>query len=626
MEEYLLNTKSMLLALLMMNFLLPYPLYSLTPSYDSIETEILMAKADNGILTKLDSISSYDMMNAIVYTRESPTALIINELEHNIGPIELRDSLHLMNAILVQLSKDQLIRLLSDPLVEGVSSGGDYEPFIDDARSYSHIEELYDSPYNLDGSGVTIALVDTGVYPEHNSLNDGQIIGFVDFGYESIEGSPTEPISIDFEAPFENANDDTGHGTAMASIIAGSGDGSTNQRFHGVAPGASLICIRIQLDADTGDDYDNFLLEEWSILRAFDWIITNKNTYGIDIVSCSFGSYSVEENGNMAYNYLEADPPDRPEQRGDFIAQKADQMVANGLVVVVAAGNAGTQYQIATPASAKNVITVGALSDPSSTATWARWLHPDDPLIKCSGTSVGPVDYWDLSPYMKPDIMAPGVDIWCASIDPYNPWQPVTGTSPATAFTAGLIALYLEVDSTLNQDWNNNNYPDVKDVLRTYAVDIDEDIYPGADGYYGWGRIDGLEGIDIIHTDAGRSKFDPLYIGTPGDDLDAYVRFNEPLWYHDMNNNDDWYKFVIPTNSYIWVGVWINTDLKIQIQLIRYNTVVRTDSSAYYGDDCYVQYTGYGTFYLQVKLTGGSIGFYQIRIMASPSGVPPHLP
>ena len=117
----------------------------------------------------------------------------------------------------------------------------------------------------LDGSGIGIAVLDSGIDSTHPSLtnnNRNNVIYSQDF---TGEGRTDDPY---------------GHGTHVASEIVGSPIGGA-VKYNGVARGANLINLRVLNSEGTGDVMD--------LLRAIDWVITNRTTYNIRIVNMSLG-------------------------------------------------------------------------------------------------------------------------------------------------------------------------------------------------------------------------------------------------------------------------------------------------------------------------------------------------
>ena len=149
----------------------------------------------------------------------------------------------------------------------------------------------------LDGTGVGIAVIDSGVANWHDDLGSSRVARFVDF--------------VNFQAA---AYDDYGHGTHVAGIIAGDGHDSGGRR-RGVAPGATLLVEKV-LDA-SGQGYIS------NVIAAIDYAIANKDALNLRVINLSVAAGVYE-----SYN---TDP----------LTLAAKRAVEAGLVVVSAAGNLG---------------------------------------------------------------------------------------------------------------------------------------------------------------------------------------------------------------------------------------------------------------------------------------------
>ena len=228
------------------------------------------------------------------------------------------------------------------------------------------------------GKGVKVAVLDTGVDQTHPDLQGAEV------AQKNFSESPDE-------------EDRYGHGTHVASIIAGSG-AKSGGRYKGVAPDVQL------LDAKVLDD-DNTGLAS-NIIAGMQWAVDQ----GAQVVNMSLGS-------------LDTPGTDPKEAALARLSSKA--------LFVVAAGNAGDGARtIWSPGSAPEALTVGAVDKEEAIADFS---------------SRGP----NLDGTPKPDITGPGVDITAARTTqshqpPGEDYIPLSGTSMATPHVAGAAALVLQ--------------------------------------------------------------------------------------------------------------------------------------------------------------------------------------
>jgi len=240
-----------------------------------------------------------------------------------------------------------------------------------------------ESSYGVNGTGVKIAIVDTGVW-DHSEFGN-RITAQKCFCTGCCYGGADES---------SNGTDDNGHGTHVAGVAAGA-------EGNGTASNASIIAVKV-LDAD-GNGYDS------DVAKGIEWAIDN----GADIIQLSLGtSYSAYS------NCYEAGVPS---------SAAVDNATSQGKLVVIAAGNSGSgSATIAAPGCAKRPITVGNVKDGSSGATPAGQVW--------TTSSRGPTK----DNRTKPDLMAPGRWITSTVIDGYDTYS---GTSQASPFVSGAAAL-----------------------------------------------------------------------------------------------------------------------------------------------------------------------------------------
>ncbi|MDQ1645765.1 MAG: hypothetical protein QOJ50_1949, partial [Cryptosporangiaceae bacterium] len=227
------------------------------------------------------------------------------------------------------------------------------------------------------GTGSTVAVLDTGIDTTHPDL----------------AGLVTEAKNF---STADSVADFYGHGTHVASTIAGSGAASQG-RFKGVAPGAKLLNVKVLDDSGNGTDSQ--------IIAGMEWAVA----HGARVVNMSLG-------GQFA-----GDP-------GDALSQAVNRLSASsGALFVVAAGNSGpADDTIGSPATADAALAVGAVDGDNHLATFS---------------SRGPRLRDDA---VKPEITAPGVDIAAAYANMGNtdsPYLVLSGTSMAAPHVSGAAAI-----------------------------------------------------------------------------------------------------------------------------------------------------------------------------------------
>lgn len=230
----------------------------------------------------------------------------------------------------------------------------------------------------LDGAGVTVGVLDTGIDATHPDFA-GKIVAAQNF---------TETPSTD---------DEVGHGTHVASIIAGSGAAS-NGRYQGIAPGAKLLIGKV-CDTEFCDDS--------SILAGMAWAAPQ-----VPVINISIGG------------------PDTP--GNDPLEQAVDDLTAQyDTLFVIAAGNDYSAGTVESPGTADAALSVGAVDS-------------DNQLADFSSRGPRAGDY-----ALKPDITAPGVDIVAAKAAhgvigdpaPVDGYVTLSGTSMATPHVAAAAAI-----------------------------------------------------------------------------------------------------------------------------------------------------------------------------------------
>ncbi len=301
----------------------------------------------------------------------------------------------------------------------------------------------------LNGGGVVLCVVDSGIDLSHPDLGDLVLKGWLD----SVNGI-NEPY------------DDEGHGTAMSGIIVADGG------LKGISRGVDLLVAKAIDHEGQGDAS--------SVANSVDWCVQQ----GADIISLSLGGGQSFGSGFFTT---------------DELGQSVDEALDSGVFVIASAGNDGEDDDgdVGSPGSVEDVICVGGIS-----RTGGIW----------TGSSEGDNDgrLWPNpilprnNPDKKPEIVAPGHEVpvlMASGVGNSGWWGWSSGTSAATAWVSGSLALLLQDDPGLQRE-NSSGRESIEEVK--VAISQASQMMDGQDSHddhYGYGhlRIDKL----VSHFDDG---------------------------------------------------------------------------------------------------------------------------
>jgi hypothetical protein len=308
---------------------------------------------------------------------------------------------------------------LPGPVAAAISP--EVEPFLARAHEqtgWTHVA----SQYGLQGSGQTVAIIDSGIAYDHYALGRG-------FGapYRVVGG-------WDFAENDSNPYDDAPggfHGTHVAGIV-----GANHGVHQGVAPGVDLVALRVFNDFGKGE-------MAWTE-SALRWVHENRNTFEnpITTVNLSLGA-SWNSSTIPAWASLE---------------DELSQLQRDGIVVVVSAGNSFQQYKspgLAYPAASPYVLPVASLDANQQISDFSQ---RDSRVIAAPGRGIesSVPDYF----YGKDGVA--------------NDWAKASGTSMAAPYVAGASVLLREAMELVGID--SVTPQSIYDTLRNTASNVFDSV------------------------------------------------------------------------------------------------------------------------------------------------------
>lgn len=374
------------------------------------------------------------------------------------------------------------------------------------ARPSAFLSAVKADQLALNGQGVTVAVVDSGLSTKTSDF---------------MSGGASRIITESYFGDKSNARDEHGHGTHVAGLIGGNGAASGGV-YRGMAPGVSLLNLRVS-------DKDGMAYES-NVVDALQWIYTNKDLYNIRVVNLSLNS-TVPESYHTS-----------------LLDAAVEILWFNGIVVVVSAGNNGDGAGPATvypPANDPFVITVGASEDKGTAA-----LDDDTMAVFSAYGATG-------DGFAKPDLVAPGRNLIAplsdkaATVYEAHPTHRVgdyyfrmSGTSQSAPLVSGAVALLLQDEPNLTPD-------QVKYRLMATA----STAWPAYDvARAGAGYLDILAAVNGTTTESANTglAFSQL-LGSGSGAVDTTVNWNSVNWNSVNWNSVNWNS--VNWNSVNWNSV-----------------------------------------------------------------------
>jgi subtilisin family serine protease len=274
------------------------------------------------------------------------------------------------------------------------------------------------------GAGVNVAVLDSGIDSDHPDLADDLVAEqcFCDAHPSPALGACCPGGGTVASGP-GSAEDDFGHGTAVAGVVTSAGVVAP----AGVAPDAGIVAVKVLGSGGGG--------QESSIDMALDWVLTNHAALGIRVVNLSLGD-------GGEYN----DPMGLP-CSGDPTALAIAALASAGVAVFAASGNDGHDDGISAPACTPEAISVGGVYDAAlGSVGWCGNRVCTQAL--CTDASAADVFVCHTNSDEILDLLAP--DWRTASSALGGGAAAFGGTSAATPYAAAEAALLLQADPTLS--------------------------------------------------------------------------------------------------------------------------------------------------------------------------------
>jgi len=367
----------------------------------------------------------------------------------------IRGELRSVNALVVELPADKLAALAAEPDVLWIEAPIPAMGALNfENRIATGVNTVAAPPYNLDGTGVTALVYDSGM-PRTTHLD---LVGRL-----TLIGSGSL----------------SSHSTHVAGAIGGSGAATPERLYRGMAPNINILAAALQASGGGLPLYNNPADLETDYSIAI-------NTYNADLATNSVGTNVASNNQpcSLEGNYGVTDAVIDNVVRGSL---------GRPIVIVWAGGNernsgrCGFEYStIAPPSGAKNPLVVGAVnSNDDSMTVFSSWGPTDDGRI-------------------KPDVVAPGCQsagrdrgVTSCGAASDTAYESLCGTSMACPTAAGLAALLIQDFRAQHPDAGRPANSLIKMSLIHTAVDL---MTPGPDYQTGYGSVRVPPAVDLLRA------------------------------------------------------------------------------------------------------------------------------
>jgi hypothetical protein len=328
-------------------------------THNATQTQIESYLSQNGCIV-LKEWNNFDKIFLVKTTTQPPSADFIERISEEqsvqIKPLDV-------------ITLNPYYGTHSDPTKESITVN--VNDTKDWWKNFSYSQPEFENPtlqLSRLGKNISVYVMDSGIDATHPEFSNASIVNI-------------------YSVTPDDFSDNKGHGTAIASVIAGKTCGITE---------ATIKIVKI---------FDpNHITLEHELLDAIDAIINDHedNTFGV--LNCS---WSIPKN--------------------EWVEHKLRILEDEGVFIVAAAGNNGTSIEDVTPASMLDVVTVGAYNQLLKPCDFSNYTGGSTISVTGETTNHGELDGW-----------APGEQIWAAS--PNGVYGYVAGTSIAAGIASAILA------------------------------------------------------------------------------------------------------------------------------------------------------------------------------------------
>src|SRR3989344_7597732 len=394
--------------------------YSVTKNKHNLEAQKEMVrKVQDEVLAGFDMSENSDNSN-IVSTRKiakktnAAKGLIVGTTSSGTNNLGIASSetdydLYLghrfssINGFSGKINKKALDQLIASGKVKKISLDKEIKISVDTSVPLingNQVINLKVNGINLNGTGQTVCVVDTGIDYTHPALGGCSSASF-------LAGTCAKVIAgYDVADRDNDPVDSNSHGTHVAGIVA-----SEDSTYKGVAPGAKLVAVKVFPGSSGSTNASN-------VIAGLDWCKTNSTVYNISVVTLSLGD------GGQYNSACDTDE----------LADAANSVANFGLFVDVASGNDGYSSGINSPACASNVTSVGSVYDANlGSIAWSACTDSSTYADKISCFS-------DSGNLLK--LLAPGAQITSTILS--SSYGTKGGTSMAAPHVAGAAAIVMQ--------------------------------------------------------------------------------------------------------------------------------------------------------------------------------------